>query len=224
LAVTPYAVRPAPRLHHEYFLLAHDDYTGKTHIDPAVLASGLAGALLGDLLIERCIEIDSGAVRSREGARAGDPVADLAVDAIRARSTRRSHPVRWWVEYLQQTTYSLVGEQLTSEGVVSSMAAGFLRRSARYVANDPLVAARPRVTLRRTAEATTSSPREQRTVALAALALVTGLEGVVADAANRAVRDGLRAMAGEVADDMRVVVAAVDATVMGMAMATRRGR
>jgi Golgi phosphoprotein 3 (GPP34) len=224
LAVTPDTTAPAPRLHHEYFLLAHDGYTGTPHIDSAVLASGLAGALLGELLISRHIAIDSAMVRLRDAAGAGDPVADLAIDAIGTQASQGCRPVRWWVQNLRQSAYPLIGEQLTSEGLVCSTAAGFLRRSARYVANDPLVAARARVTLRRTAEVTTSSAREPRTLALAALALVTGMERVIADAANRVVRDGLRAMAGEVPDDMRGIVAAVDATVMGMATATRRGR
>ena len=62
------------------------------------------------------------------------------------------------------------------------------------------------------------------TAVLAALAVATGLEAVVADAANRAAREGLRVLADGTPSRLRAVVAGVDAAVVRLAMTTRRGR
>jgi hypothetical protein len=211
---------PDLRLHDEYFLLAHDDYTGRAHINATVLGAGLAGALLADLVITGCVELVDGTVRISAGAVAPDTVSRGAVTVI----GRRAHPVGWWVEYLRSSAYLLTGEQLTERGLVIPARSGLFRTAIRYVATDALVAAGPRVRLRHLAETGTAGPPDQRMVTLAALALATGLEGIVADAANRPVREGLRSMANDVPTELRRITAAVDAAVMRLAMATPRGR
>jgi Golgi phosphoprotein 3 (GPP34) len=208
------------RLHDEYFLLAHDGYTGRAHIKDGVLAVGLAGALLCELLVVGCLEVADGTVRLRDGGLAGDTVSRTALAAIH----HRSHALPWWVECLAQSTYPLAAKQLTRRGVVSPASAGLFRTGTRYVANDALLAARPRIGLRYAAESYRQVPPDARTTALAALAMATGLEGVVADAANRVLRDGVHALAAGLPRDLRPVLAAVDVTVMRLAMATPRGR
>jgi hypothetical protein len=151
---------------------------------------------------------------------AGDVVTRAAVQAIQG----RSHPVAWWVECLRQSAYPLTAEQLTRQGVVSPASAGLFRAMTRYVANDALLAAGPRVRLRHAAESGQRVSPDPRTAALAALAVATGLEGVVADAANRLARDGVRVLAAGLPTDLRPVLAGVDGGVMRLAMATPRGR
>jgi hypothetical protein len=206
------------QLHEEYFLLAHDGYTGRAHIKTRVLGTGLAGALLSGLLLAGCLDLVSGVVRVRDEAPAQDMVTRAAVTAIQ----QRARPVAWWVECLRQSVYPLTAERLTRQGVVSPLSAGLLRTGTRYVANDALLAAGPRVRLRYAAE-TRAVPPDPRTVTLAALALATGLEGVVADAANRLVRDSVRALAAVLPPDLQPLLAGVDAAVTRLALATPRG-
>jgi hypothetical protein len=217
--------RPDPSLHEEYFLLAHDDYTGRAHIDEDVVGAGLAGALLADLVIVGCLDaawLDAGGeqVRVLDESLALD---GLARDAVAALATR-TRPVSWWVECLAVSMYQRTGEHLVHQGVVTRAPAGLFRAGVRYPAVDALVAAGPRVRLRHEAEAAQPVPPDPGVATLAALALRTGLGGVVADAANRSVREGLAALARAVPVGVRAVVAGVDAALIQMALTTPRGR
>jgi len=203
------------RLHDEYFLLSHDDYTGKPHVDAGVAAAGLAGALLADLLLARCLDVVDDVLRVRDRTLARAALARDAVGEI----DRRSRGVGWWVEYLRRSA-----QRLTGEAVVSPVTAGIFRSATRYVANDALVAAGPRVRLRHCAGSPAGPAPDPGTAVLAALAVATGLEAVVADAANRAAREGLRVLADGTPSRLRAVVAGVDAAVVRLAMTTRRGR
>jgi hypothetical protein len=208
------------RLHEEYFLLAHDDYTGRAHIDADVLAAGLAGALLAGLVIAGCLDARGGYVRALDGTGPPDGVTADAVAAIAA----RAHPVPWWVECLAPSVYSRTGEDLVREGVLTRAPAGLFRGGIRYPAVDALVAAGPRVRLRHEADAARPVPPAPAVATLAALALRTGLHKVIADAANRSARDGLAALARAVPATVRPVVDGVDAALIRMALTTPRGR
>jgi hypothetical protein len=185
-----------------YFLLAHDGYTGRPHVGAALLGAGVAGALLTDLAL-------AGHVRLDRGGRAGG-----------VRVAQR------WIERLAPAAYTMIGDDLVRSGVVHRRAPGRLRRLAgarpRYVAADALAAAAPRILLRHAADA--AGPEvDERVRALAALAVATGLEPVVADAANRAALGRLRAMATAVSGDARTVAEAVAAVAARAALTPRRG-
>jgi hypothetical protein len=186
----------------EYFLLAHDGYTGRPHIGAALLGAGVAGALLAELAMAGHVELggdwDGGAVRVAER----------------------------WIERLAPASYTMIGDDLVRAGVVYRPPAGRLARLARarprYVAADALAAAAPRILLRHAAEAT-GPEADERTRALAALAVATRLEPVVADAANRAALGRLRAMAAAVTGDARTIAEAVTAAAARIALTPRRG-
>ncbi|MGI5239465.1 GPP34 family phosphoprotein [Dactylosporangium sp. CA-139066] len=178
----------------EYFLLAHDGYTGRPHIGAAVLGLGVAGALLAELAFTGDVRLD------------GDVASD--------------------VERLAPEAYTMIGDSLVGSGVVHRPPVGRLERLARarprYVAADALAAAAPRILLRHAAEAA-GPEADERTKTLAALAVITGLEPVVADAANRAALGRLRAMAAAVTGDARTVAEAVAAAAARIALTPRRG-
>jgi hypothetical protein len=212
--------RPDLRLHEQYFLLAHDDYSGRAHIHADVLGAGLAGALLADLVIAGCLEVGGEHIRVRDTGATPDGVGQEVVTAIAA----RARPVQWWVECLAASMYPRTGEQLVRHAVVTRVPAGLFRTGVRYLAVDALVAAGPRVRLRHEAESARLAPPDPAVAALAALALRTGLGGVVADAANRSAREGLPALARAVPAALRPVIAGVDGAVIRMALTTPRGR
>jgi hypothetical protein len=154
---------------------------------------------------------------------AGMAYDEVARDALAAVATR-ARPVAWWVECLGPSLYPRTGEQLVRHGVVTRAQAGLFRTGVRYPAVDALAAAGPRVRLRHEAESVRPVPPDPGVATLAALALRTGLGGVVADAANRSTRDGMAALARAVPVPLRPVVAGVDAALVRMALSTPRGR
>jgi hypothetical protein len=210
-----------PPLPDEYFLLAHHDYTGRPHINIDVLNTGLAGAVIAELLIEGHIDVlDEKLVLCGPGShddRTTDPMTDMVLAHIAAQTT--PHPIRAWTEYLRDnvTPYAIVRERLLRAGLLQPVRGGLLKKSTRYVATDPLTAAKPRVRLRYTAERS-DTPVDARTAMLASLAQVTGLTEVVADGANRSVKEGLLAIAAGLPANLRVVVSGLDAAVTVIAL------
>jgi hypothetical protein len=213
-------MRPDLRLHEDYFLLAHDDYRGRAHIAAEVLGAGLAAALLADLTIDGCLDIRGEHVLIDDADAAYDGVLRDAVAAI----TTQARPVRWWVESFGASMYPRTGEQLVRRAVVTHAPARLRRTGIRYPAVDALVAAGPRVRLRHEAESTQPQPPDPRVATLAALAVRTGLGGVVADAANRSARDGLFALARAVPASLRPVMVGLDSALIRLALTTPRGR
>ena len=84
----------------ELFLVGHDQYSGRPHVADAVLDTGLAGAVLGELFLSGRVDVEEGClVTVRDQRPYGDRVSDAALAEILKR--RESHPVRAWVEYLR---------------------------------------------------------------------------------------------------------------------------
>jgi len=77
------------------------------------------------------------------------------------------------------------------------------------------------VLLRHAADAT---PVDPHTVTLAALAVATGLEGVVADGANRLALGRLRAIAAEASGDVLTIVNGINSAAIRIALTPRRGQ
>jgi hypothetical protein len=215
--------RPLP-LHDEYFLLAHDDYSGKPRVHPAVLRTGLAGALVGRLVLARRIAIIDNAVTLTDRRPLGDPASDHALDAL-AYTRPSVLPVRAWVEYMRDDLYPRVGQALIERRIVVLGHGGWRGRSLRYRAGEAVAAAGPRMRLRAAAVARhLPAVQDAQMRVLAGLALATGLESAIADGANRIARGGLRHMAENLPSDLHVVVDAVQDALLAMALATPRRR
>ncbi|HLL68340.1 MAG TPA: GPP34 family phosphoprotein [Micromonosporaceae bacterium] len=210
---------PVPPLSGEYFLLAHDDYSGRPHINQEVLSTGLAGALLAQLLSYGRIEIvEDDKVRLLDARPWDDEVTNVVVAEIGKQTA--FHPARAWVEYLRGEAYSMVGEQLAGKGLLNRET-GMLRRSVRYVSRDPIQSARPRVRLRYIAQRP-HEPLDEQTATLAALVLATKLDTVIADGGYpREIREGLEGMSRRLRPDMLAIVAGVTKAVTAIALSVR---
>jgi len=100
----------------EFFLLNHDQLTGRPTINRQFLGGGLVAALLAELIMERRATVREGRVcvldRTARGAAAGD----FLVDSLAAQRT--AHPVRTWTENLDETAYELVARRLVERRTV----------------------------------------------------------------------------------------------------------
>jgi hypothetical protein len=149
----------------ELYLVAHDDDRGTAHVNPRVLAVGLAGAVMLELWLAGRVypgwRFDAGAARWVPGPGqlavvaphpVGDPLADAALAAVRSvrRSSPPEHQLRDW---LRQFAFTDPYERVRADMV----AAGVLRRTSRrrygvardrYLATDGAWAVRARARIR----------------------------------------------------------------------------
>lgn len=146
----------------DYFRLAHSDTTGRPLLHPRALGTGLAGALLGELVLGGHVAVEAGAVRLLEyGQRARPPqnaLAHAVLDQLRAEQLAgpgdpfRPADIRSasnWLNYLGLDAVSRVGDRMTrANHVVPLTPRRPWRRDVTYVPTDWSVAARPRVRLR----------------------------------------------------------------------------
>src|SRR6266702_8332264 len=63
------------RLADDLWLLAHDERTGKPHLQPRATGLGLAGALLAELMLSHSIRLSRGMVMAADGIPPRDEVA-----------------------------------------------------------------------------------------------------------------------------------------------------
>lgn len=161
----------------EFFLVAHDDVSGKPRLHPRVTGIALAGALLGELLLYGRIDVRPGpenrgpAVWLTERVRVGEALADSILGQILAEG--RPRPVLAWLTHLGQTASRDVGERLAAVGLVEAARSRLPRREVRWVPVDSSTAAWPATRLRMLL-----SRQEQMTLpdaTLAGIALPCGL-------------------------------------------------
>src|SRR4051812_29822687 len=84
----------------ELFLIGHDQYTGKPQVSDSALDTGLAGAVLGELVLAGRLGVaDDTKVEVRDQRPYGERVSDAALAEMLKQTEQ--HPVRAWVEYLR---------------------------------------------------------------------------------------------------------------------------
>ncbi|WP_326549445.1 GPP34 family phosphoprotein [Micromonospora sp. NBC_01813] len=106
----------SPLLADEFFLLAHDDVTGRPRLPAGPLGYGLAAALLADL-------VDAGALRVHDGrlwlAARHVPVDALGGWTLRWLGAEPAHRrVGTWLALLAPRAHGQVARRLTAAGVV----------------------------------------------------------------------------------------------------------
>jgi Golgi phosphoprotein 3 (GPP34) len=111
--------RAGSALADQFFLIAHEDRTGRSRLHPRATALGLAAALVGELMLLQRVRISGGelGVVSREPP--GDALAHTVLDLLIAQPQHRE--VRTWLAFLAQEAAIGVGERLLRAGVVESV-------------------------------------------------------------------------------------------------------
>jgi hypothetical protein len=133
-----------------FFLVAHDEFSGKLRIARDRLGHGLVAAELAQLLIAGRIAIADGRVVLTDSyAAEPNDVDRYVLDSVQRHQSVRS--VRAWVESLSEPLYELIAQRLEVMGIVRREAGGGLvrRKPDRFPGVDLLTAARPRMRLER---------------------------------------------------------------------------
>jgi Golgi phosphoprotein 3 GPP34 len=134
------------RLADEFFLMAHDDISGRTRLPDRITGLALAAALLGELALGEWIEVRSGAQgvlalpggepvwesgfdgagragsgfggSGGSGSRGSGPTDPLAARVFEYLAAEQ-HPVRTWLAFFAQNAHADVADRLIAAGLVS---------------------------------------------------------------------------------------------------------
>lgn len=205
----------------ELFLIGHDEYTGKAHVNNVILDSGLAGAVIGELLLTGRVVIAENRVAVRDNRPYGEALTDAALAEILKQ--RENHPVRAWVEYLRDDVRDMVGRRLVQSGMVTrEESRGLtLRVTVRFPATDAIEAAAPLVRLRFLLDR--DDPLDQQTMALASLVLASQLEQtLLVDTTRQQVRELITQRTRPMHPYLHALATGVDAAVAAIALTIRR--
>jgi hypothetical protein len=210
---------PTP-LADELFLVGHDQYSGKAQVSDGALDTGLAGAVLAELVMAGRLYVDEeNIVAVRDQRPYGERVSDAALAEILKQ--REAHPVRAWVEYLREHARTMVAPRLVQTGLVERVQTRqLLKQVVRYPATDPLKAAAPQARLRYMLD----HPRnlDEQTAILGGLVMATGLDFVLGGGSGRETRDGLARMVELLKPEMRSLMAGVESAIAAIALSARR--
>jgi hypothetical protein len=206
------------RLADEFFLMAHDESTGKPRLAERIAGLGLAAALLGELALDARLELRQGTVAVLDSAPPDDALAGRVLEFLK----QEEHPTRTWLAFFAQSAHSEVGRRLTSAGLLARETRKRPWQSGRWVPVSPSVAARP------TAQLCTLLIRgqdlDERSAVLLGLLRATGLDQPVlwevrhtAPEALRRVGEALSALGPSLAELITQTEAAI-----GSAIASHR--
>lgn len=130
----------------DFFLIAHDEQTGKIRIQERVAGIGLASALLGELALAGNLRVTRGKVSVQHAAPPGDDLAERVLEQIGSETTHED--VRTWLQFLSQGAANRVGNRLTRAGYLTPVRRRRLTGSVvRYVSVDLNLSGRPAMRL-----------------------------------------------------------------------------
>ncbi len=100
----------------QFFLIAHEDRTGRSRLHPRATGLGLAAGLVGELVLLGRVRLFDGEVRVVSPEPPGDALAHNVLDMLIAQPQHRD--LRTWLAFLAQDAAPRVGERLLRAGVV----------------------------------------------------------------------------------------------------------
>jgi Golgi phosphoprotein 3 (GPP34) len=106
-------LRPAD----EFFFIAHDLRTGKPHLPQRTTGFGLAGALIGELILLGSVTVTAGGLAVIDRTPPSDELARRALGQVL--SEPELHPLRTWLAFFSQDAANRVGQRLVQAGYVT---------------------------------------------------------------------------------------------------------
>jgi hypothetical protein len=103
----------------QYYLIAHEDRTGRSRLHPRATGLGLAAALLSELVLEGRIGVSEGELFLIDHRPPRDALSHDILDLLSAQSQHRD--VRTWLAFLAQDSALRVAERLMRVGAVEAV-------------------------------------------------------------------------------------------------------
>ena len=154
----------------DFYLMSHDSVSGEPYLTDRVTGIGLAGALLGELALDRKIDLHGEAVVVVDR----EPPADALTHRVLEYLLSEQHPMRDWLAFFGQSAVDDVAARLVHLGVLARQRSRRPWRDGRWVPISGNVAALPAATL--CTRLIRGEPLTEQATVLAGLALATGLD------------------------------------------------
>ena len=202
------------------FFLGHDPFTGRPAVRRDVLDIGLAGAALGDLVLDGRITLDHGTVVLVSRYATGEAIADRMLAHVMGESEQ--HGVRDWVQYLSTGVFHAVVENLVVRQLLAQKEKrGFFRHTLHYQPTDLRAASGPRAHLRTAVLG--KADCDVPTTTLALLAWTIGLDDICEpDLSRKQLADWVKRIRPTLGEPIAGLVTGVHAAVSASAY-SRRG-
>ncbi len=201
----------------DFFLVALDDRTCRLGLHPSAMGVGLAGALLGELMLWGNITIDAGrlAVVNRQ------PPWDVLAHSVLERLASEQHDLHVWLAFLAQTAVDEVAARLAQRQFITRHESrGWRRTTVTFVPTDiNTVAWRP---VRLETALTRREPMNPPDRLLAGLVWATDLAQRVLWNADSGAFRYLQAVVAEADPPIRELVTQVQAQVGNAILSHRR--
>ena len=141
------------RLADDFFLMVHDDLSGRPRLSDRILGLGLAGALLCELAILRAIDVEDGELTTSASPVDGDATAkadkppSLTSELVGEIRGEQRLPVRDWLNYLAADATERVAGRMAAQALVYRKASRlkFLGVSDRWMPTDTATAEWPAI-------------------------------------------------------------------------------
>lgn len=193
----------------DFFFAAHDDVNGKIRLTDRAAGLGLAGALLGELVLFRRITLERGYAVVVDHRPVRDALVNVVLEDVLAETEPR--PVRDWLRYLGRNSYELVAQRMMRAGLVRTAQGRRFRRTPAYRPVDLNSAAWPIV---RVAQ---KLGRQERLVlpdvVLAGLIKATGLDRYLRAEAIQDIGGYLEFLVSRLPAPLRMLVAETEAAI-----------
>jgi hypothetical protein len=203
----------------DLYLLGHEERSGKPLLQPSALGTGLAGALLAELMLPGCVfaGFDGAVVADPARREAGlDDLARHVRDQVAGEPERLGLPT--WLLFLAQTAAGNVAVRLERAGYLTRAGGRMPWRAPRWVPVDPDWAFAPLTRARPATDA--ARPLSAHAVVLAGLAAACGLRFRL-DQCLPDARHVAEQAVGQLTPDLRKLIAAVHETVDRSVLAQR---
>lgn len=203
----------------EFFFTAHDDVTGRSRCGEGRVGLGLAGALLGELLLFGSIHIDRREVIVRDTRVLDDALAYAVLELIIRNGNVTT--VRDWLQYLSESAPEQVAQRLMSAGQVRPVQVRRLMRTrTAYLPVDMNVAAWPMVRL--AGKLSKREPLTTSDIVLSGLIAATELEAHVSQYASADVGHYLRELLTTLPTPLQALLSEIEAAVGDAVLSHKR--
>lgn len=199
------------RVGDDLYLMAHNDVTGKPLLEPRGLGLGLAGALLGELMLGRSagLQPDGTVAVGRTW-----PADELAQRVHRLIAAEQPLTVRDWLGFLALTAPNDIGRRLGQAGYLAQARRRLPWHRPRWVPVDPDWAFAPLLRVRSALDP--SRPFSAPDAALAGLAAACGLRFRIDQylAPGRGIPEAIRPLSPDLRELIAETQAAADSSVL----------